>query len=140
MCASDVRLRVFLVEDSPVIRENLVATLEEIARVQVVGWADEEGAARQWLESADGGCDLVVVDIFLRRGSGLGLLDWLSEAQHPVRRVVLSNYASPDMRRRCLARGADAVFDKPDEVDALIEHCRLLADAAPGPGSPAGAS
>ena len=45
MCASDVRLRVFLVEDSPVIRENLVATLEEIARVQVVGWADEIGRA-----------------------------------------------------------------------------------------------
>ncbi|MFT3666258.1 response regulator [Piscinibacter sp.] len=136
MCASDARLRVFLVEDSPVIRENLVATLEEIARVEVVGWADEEGTARQWLESAGDTCDLVVVDVFLRRGSGLGLLDWLASAQHPVRRVVLSNYASPDMRRRCLARGADAVFDKPDEVDALIEHCRALAESAPDAPAP----
>ena len=43
--------------------------------------------------------------------------------------VVLSNYATQDMRRKCLALGADAVFDKSHEIEALIAYCgRLAAD------------
>ncbi len=41
--------------------------------------------------------------------------------------VVLSNYATPDMRRRCLELGADRVFDKSNEIDALIQYCASLA-------------
>jgi DNA-binding NarL/FixJ family response regulator len=40
--------------------------------------------------------------------------------------VVLSNYATPDMRRRCLELGADRVFDKSNEIDALIQYCASL--------------
>ena len=41
------QLKAFIVEDSPVIRENLVAALEELAPVQVVGTADDEASAVQ---------------------------------------------------------------------------------------------
>ena len=41
--------------------------------------------------------------------------------------VVLSNYATPDMRRKCLELGADRVFDKSNEIDALILYCASLA-------------
>ena len=41
--------------------------------------------------------------------------------------VVLSNYATPDMRRKCLELGADQVFDKSNEIDALIQYCGRLA-------------
>ena len=37
--------------------------------------------------------------------------------------VVLSNYATEDMRKRCAQLGADAVFDKSNEIDALVEYC-----------------
>jgi two-component system OmpR family response regulator len=37
--------------------------------------------------------------------------------------VVLSNYATADMRKRCALLGADAVFDKSNEIDALVEYC-----------------
>ena len=43
------------------------------------------------------------------------------------RSVVLSNYATPDMRRKCLELGADRVFDKSNEIDALIGYCLRLA-------------
>ncbi len=43
---------------------------------------------------------------------------------------MLSNYASADMRRACLALGADQVFDKSTEIEALVEYCaRLAADS-----------
>ena len=37
--------------------------------------------------------------------------------------VVLTNYATPDIRQRAMALGADAVFDKSTELEELIESC-----------------
>jgi DNA-binding NarL/FixJ family response regulator len=41
--------------------------------------------------------------------------------------VVLSNYATPDVRATCMALGAQQVFDKSTEIDALILYCQTLA-------------
>ncbi|MEP7099335.1 MAG: response regulator transcription factor [Burkholderiales bacterium] len=127
-------LKAFIVEDSPVIRENLIAALEELAPVQVVGTADDEPTAVHWLGTGEQACDLVIIDIFLKRGSGLGVLRAASELRKPMSLVVLSNYATPDMRRKCLELGASRVFDKSNEIDALILYCARLADGETGHG------
>jgi DNA-binding NarL/FixJ family response regulator len=55
--------------------------------------------------------------------------------------VVLTNYATPEMRSKCLALGADAVFDKSNDIDALIGYCERLAAAAdPASASGSGAA
>ena len=56
------------------------------------------------------------------------MLQWLGEQPQRCKRVVLSNFATPDIRRRCLGLGADGVFDKSGEIDALIDYCRQLAE------------
>jgi DNA-binding NarL/FixJ family response regulator len=126
------QLKAFIVEDSPVIRENLVAALEEMAPIEVVGTAEDEAGAVSWLSARDNRCDLVVVDIFLKSGSGLGVLKAAANTGLPTKLVVLSNYATPDMRRKCLELGADRVFDKSNEIDALILYCCRLADGSTG--------
>ncbi|MDP3083475.1 MAG: response regulator [Rubrivivax sp.] len=120
-------LNTYIVEDSPVIRENLIATLEELVPVRVVGTAEDETTALQWLAEADHPVDLVIVDIFLKRGSGLGVLRAARALAQRYRMVVLSNHATPDMRRKCLALGADRVFDKSNEIEALMQYCDQLA-------------
>ena len=120
-------LRTYIVEDSPVIRENLIATLEEMVPVEVIGKAEDESSAAQWLGKADNDCDLVIIDIFLKSGSGLGVLQAARNAAVARKLVVLSNYATPDMRRKCLQLGADKVFDKSNEIDGLISYCARLA-------------
>ena len=127
-------IKAFIVEDSPVIRENLIAALEELAPVEVVGTAEDEPSAVNWLGSEEHDCDLVIIDIFLKRGSGLGVLRAASDLARPVGLVVLSNYATPDMRRKCLELGASRVFDKSNEIDALIQYCARLASGDTGPG------
>ena len=123
------RLSTFIVEDSPVIRDNLVATLEELLPLRVVGVAAGEAAALQWLQRPEHGAELVIVDILLQQGSGLGLLRALRSLPRRGRFVVFSNCASPDLRRQCLALGADRVFDKSGEIDELIRYCAELAAA-----------
>lgn len=119
-------LKTFVVEDSPVIRENLIATLEELVAVKVVGTADTESGAVYWLQQSRNACDLVIIDIFLKSGSGLGVLSAATGLDR-TKCVVLSNYATPDMRRRCLEIGADKVFDKSNEIDSLLTYCQRLA-------------
>jgi len=130
------RLRTFLVEDNEIIRENLVATLQELALVDVVGTAVDEWTAVQWLLEPENACDLAIVDIFLKSGSGLGVLRGVAAAQPPRRTVVLSNYATADMRRKCLELGADDVFDKSNDIDALLRYCHALAAMPEGTAGP----
>lgn len=120
-------LKTYIVEDSQVIRENLIGTLEELASIEVVGTAEDELTASQWLTRPNNQVDLVIVDIFLKGGSGLGVLRAAKAVPQPRKLVVLSNYATQDMRRKCLELGADRVFDKSNEIDALILYCGRLA-------------
>ena len=123
-------LTCFLVEDNAVIRENLVATLEEMVDLRVLGHAVDERGALNWLSENHPGCDLLIIDIFLAQGTGLNVLRAAGERMPEAHRVVLSNYATPDMRQRCLALGAHKVFDKSAELEDLLAYCGDLADAA----------
>jgi DNA-binding NarL/FixJ family response regulator len=127
-------LNVFVVEDSPVIRENLVEALEDLAPVSVVGHAESAADAVAWLRSPPRPCDLAIVDIFLCDGSGLDVLRALQRADSPLRRVVLTNYATPEVSRQCLALGAEQVFDKSRDIDGLVAYC--TARAASGGSGP----
>ena len=131
---SAAMLKVFVIEDSAVIRENLIAALEELAPVRVVGTAENEHAAIAWLAANPQGCDLVLVDIFLSGGSGLGVLRSVAGFHKTPSFVVLTNFATPDMCRKCLELGAARVFDKSNEVDALMHYCARLARGETGLG------
>jgi DNA-binding NarL/FixJ family response regulator len=120
------KVRTFIVEDSSVVRENLIAALEENAPVEVIGVAEDETTALAWLLGGDHSCDLVIVDIFLRRGTGLGVLKGLGGLDGHTKRVVLSNHATPDIRLKCRELGADEVFDKSNELDAMLNYCNRL--------------
>lgn len=131
-------LKTYIVENSPVIREDLVATLEELASVTVVGTAADELSAVHWLNDAKHAVDLVIVDIILNSGSGLGVLRAMDRrGSQAARVVVFSNFATPDVRRRCLDLGADQVFDKSHDIDALMLYCRGLAGGARIDSAPA---
>ena len=67
-------LRTYIVEDNPTIRENLVATLEELGGIAPVGFAETEEQGSVWLTSHGAQWDLAIVDLFLKQGSGLGVL------------------------------------------------------------------
>ncbi len=114
----------YIVEDSATIRENLVATLEEIAPVKVVGFAETEIEASRWLAANDGDWQLAIVDLFLKEGSGIGVLKNCRNRLDYQKVVVLTNYATKDIRERCAELGADAVFDKSNELDELLDYCR----------------
>lgn len=113
----------YLAEDNQVILENLIETLEEIAHVKVAAHAATQVEASRWLELQDGKWHLAIVDLFLKEGSGLGVLAGCRNRESYQKVVVVTNYATSDIRRRAAELGADAVFDKSTELDALYAYC-----------------
>jgi DNA-binding NarL/FixJ family response regulator len=116
-------LTTILVEDSKTIRENLIAAMTELANVAVIAVAETAAEALAALETHGEGWDLAVVDLFLKEGSGLTVLRACRLRPSHQHAVVLTNYPTSEMRRLCLALGADAVFDKSNDLEAFFELC-----------------
>ena len=117
-----VGLKIFIVEDNPVIRDNLVDTLEELAAVETVGVAETEQDGVNWLSQHLPEWDVAIVDLFLKEGSGLGVIEACKDRPIDKKMVVFSNYANEDVRERCHQLGVDRFFDKSKEIDALIDY------------------
>jgi DNA-binding NarL/FixJ family response regulator len=119
----------YLVEDSPVIRENLVGFLEDVADAHVVASASTEEEAVTWLRLHSTEWDLTIVDLFLKRGNGLGVIRACRNRAPHQKVIVLSNYATADMRERSQQLGADAFFDKSAELDQLVAYCERVSSS-----------
>lgn len=117
--------RAYFVEDSSTIRDNLIATLKEQAGVEPAGTTGSEHEAKRWLAAHD--WDVAIIDLFLREGSGMNVLDACRSRRGDQKVVVLSNHASRDVRWRCSQLGADAMFDKSTELEELLAYCDRLA-------------
>lgn len=120
--AAAAPLRVFLIEDSPILRAMLRDMLGELEGVEVVGDADDESGALAELERQC--ADLAIVDLELRAGSGLGVLSRLSaepERYGRPRAVVLTNHGHSAIRARCAALGVERFFDKSFQMDDLVD-------------------
>jgi DNA-binding NarL/FixJ family response regulator len=121
-------LKVFLIEDSALLQELLGNMLSELDGIEYCGCADGEAQALQRLAEAP--VDLVIIDIQLKQGSGIGVLDALqtdSDRYGNPRKAVLTNYAHATMRQRCEHFGMDAFFDKSLHINQLIDY---VVDAA----------
>jgi two-component system OmpR family response regulator len=127
---NQMALRVFIVEDNPLIRTNLIETLVELAAIEVVSFSNGALESNRWLQANRDAWDLAVVDLFLAEGNGLAVLGAIRERSPLQRVVVLSNYATPNLRARCAALGADAVFDKSTELDAFLDYVRIVESGA----------
>ena len=121
---------VYLVEDNLVIRDSLLAAMEDIADMVVVGTAQTEAEALAWLRENSAEWDLLVVDLFLVEGSGMEVVKACGTRGPAQRVIVLTNYAEVASDRAKL-RGADAVFDKTTQLDdflAYVERCTAEVD------------
>ena len=120
-------LHVFLVEDSPIIRERLTESLSTPGRIEVVGHADTEHGAVAALRR--GSWDVLVLDLQLKQGTGLGVLRALGAGKpEGAKVIVLTNYAIPQFRDRSVALGADYFFDKTREyyrVKSVLEELAM---------------
>ncbi|WP_213958311.1 MULTISPECIES: response regulator [unclassified Variovorax] len=113
--------KTYLVEDSSLIRENLVGFLEDVVEAQVVACAASENEAVAWLHTHRDDWELAIVDLFLLQGNGFGVIKACRDRSENQQVIVLTNYATAEMRERSQALGVDAFFDKSSELELLVD-------------------
>jgi DNA-binding NarL/FixJ family response regulator len=114
-------LRVFLVEDSPSVRDRLSDFLTEPGKVEMIGFASTEAEAVRELKANK--VDVAIVDLNLKEGTGIGVIESVRamHATPPPTIIVLTNYAFPEFEIACRERGADYFFDKSTQFGAVKE-------------------
>jgi len=108
-------LRVFLVDEALPVRRRIAALFGALDGVEIVGEAEEPGAAFAGIEG--GAADLVVTELRLDGGTGLELLALLAQRMPHVVTMVLTNRSGAWFRRACLTGGAHYFFDKTHEFE-----------------------
>jgi DNA-binding NarL/FixJ family response regulator len=113
------RLRVALIDDSERIRARLAEMLGEIPNVEIAFAADTEGEAIRLMAAEE--WDVLILDLQLRIGTGLGVLKAMQGLRGRDGRLamIFTNYGFRQYRERTLALGADYFFDKARDFDAL---------------------
>jgi DNA-binding NarL/FixJ family response regulator len=120
-------LRVYLVEDSTLLRARVIESISEKGHVDVIGHADTEDSALEGIRANDP--DVVILDIQLRKGNGIRLLQRLSSlglSKRPIV-IILTNYDNLEYRRRAEAAGSGYFFDKRSEFHRVNEVLDSLA-------------
>jgi len=121
-------MKVYVVEDSAVVRERLLELIREIEDVEVVGEAETYDAAVSGILNTRP--DVAVLDIKLADdgGSGIDVLIEVKKGLPAMRAIVLSNYATPQHMKASADAGAEFFLDKSADFERIAEILEQLKD------------
>jgi DNA-binding NarL/FixJ family response regulator len=119
------RIRIFIVDDHPLVRDGLKARIAQEPGMEVCGEAETaEGAIATWQANRP---DVVIVDLGLRDMHGLRLIETMRSRDAEVRILVLSAYSEALYGERALRAGADSYINKQQAPTHIIEAIRTTA-------------
>jgi DNA-binding NarL/FixJ family response regulator len=112
------QVKVFLVEDAPLLRERLVALIASVG-ASTVGHAD---GAREAIDGILASApDAVVLDLHLKEGNGFDVLRAVRKAAPAIAFFIVTNHPHEGYRASAERLGARGFYDKSSEFDKLRE-------------------
>lgn len=109
--------RIVIVEDSKVVRDRLEELLGTVPGAEVVGQA--EGVSEALDVIGRTAPDAVILDLRLKDGSGMRVLEAVKKIRPHTTVVVLTNHGTEEHRIKALALGADRFLDKTADFDQI---------------------
>ncbi len=117
-------MKVFIVDDSAVVRERLIGMLTEIPEIEISGQAQNSQDAIKSIRKLKP--DVTILDIRMPGGNGIEVLKEIKKDKPAPLIIILTNYPYPQYRKKCLEGGADFFFDKSTEFQKVIEVLKKL--------------
>lgn len=121
-------MKIFVADDSAILRERMIQLLSELSGIEVVGQAQDALAAFDAICEAKP--DIVTLDIELIGGSGIDVLRQIKNKNRSTVVIMLTNNSTPPYRRKCMEAGADYFFDKSTDFEKLKAILRVLSERA----------
>ena len=125
-------MKVYLVDDSAIVRERIVSMLSDFEEIEIIGQAQDGLEATVSIRRLKP--DVVILDIHLPGSSGIEVLEAIKKDKPAPVVIMFTNYPYPQYRKRCMDLGADFFFDKSTEYEKITEvFKRLLYDNSQNP-------
>jgi DNA-binding NarL/FixJ family response regulator len=116
-------LKIFIADDSDLVRERLRELISEVPGTEIVGEGASGAEALAALKRLSP--NVLILDIRMPGGNGIDALEAAKEQRPAPLVIMLTAYAHPQYRKTCLEAGAEYFFDKATEfervADALME-------------------
>lgn len=117
-------MRMFIVDDSEILRSRLVQVLSEIKGIEIVGEAGFVRDAVREIKKLNP--DIAIIDLKMADGTGIDILTAMKKDNLATRFIVFTNYPYLQYRKKCLDAGADFFFYKATELNKLMELLKTL--------------
>ncbi len=117
-------MKVFVVDNSAVIRQRVKRMLADIPEIQVIGEAEAAQDATETILRQKP--DVILLDIHLLDGNSIDVLQNLKRTQPAPAVIILTDYPYPQYRQMCLEAGADFFFDKSTEFELVVPALEQL--------------
>ena len=118
------KVRVFLVDDHPIVRRGFQLLLGMEPDLAVCGEADTGPVALQKILALKP--DVAIVDLSLKGGSGLELIKQLRAQELKLKVLVFSMREEGVYAQRAMRAGADGYITKEEGTEKAIEAIRLV--------------
>jgi DNA-binding NarL/FixJ family response regulator len=113
------QIRIFLVDDHPLVREWLATLLRQQPDFEVCGQAEDARHAFALMEADPP--DVAIVDLSLKTSSGLDLIKELSERLPIIQVIVLSMHEEVFYAERAMRAGARGYVTKRESTHRIVE-------------------
>lgn len=117
-------MRLFIADDSEILRSRLVKMLSEFEEIEVVGQAKYARGILKPIKELNP--DIIILDIQMPDRNGIKVLEEIRENNIPGKVIIFTNYPYVQYRKRCMELGADFFFYKATEFENLIDVLKQL--------------
>ena len=128
-CGDPIRqisdLKVFIADDSEILRKHLATMLTEIPGVSIIGYADNTDTAIADIEAENP--DVAILDIRMPGAGGIQVLKSIRQSNPQIKVIIFTDYPYPQYRKKCMEEGTDYFFDKSSESEKLVDLIRKMA-------------
>lgn len=115
-------IRVAVVEDDPAALERITAALESAPDISVIASAPNTANGKTLIDK--GGFDVLLCDLGLPDGSGIGLIRYAAQKYTDVDIMVITIFADQDKVLESIKAGARGYLLKDERFDSFAESIR----------------
>jgi len=112
-------MRLFIADDSEILRSRLVDILFDIVGVEIIGQEGDVNKAIDAIKRLKP--EVVIMDIQIPGGNGILALEIIKGIENPPIVIMFTNYPYLQYRKKCMDLGADHFFYKATEFEKLIK-------------------